>query len=377
MLDMTDYPLSDEFERIVILSDHASVPLAKNIYDNLKRKELYGKLHEFNSDDLYLNRYNIGECEVKVNTDVRGRHIFVVKSFNTLQKRFPYNYKNNSWIMRPSLSDCVMDTDKGYVELFAINNSLKLSAASSITNILMFMPYLRQDRKDSSGVPITAKLMADLTEKSGTSRIVTIFPHFQQVQGFYNIYMDILTSRVLFADWLLDNYSPCDLLPIATDANSAHAVEKLAKDLNVNFGVAYKSRPCPGQVNAQKILCDESLEGKVAVIYDDIIDTGGSIIKCADYVKSQGAKEVVACIAHPVLTCDAKDLLLEKDIKLVTTDSILIPDKERYPNITVLSLGFLVSEAIHCITSGKRIHNYLYDTKKFREVKRDMALQSA
>ncbi|MFH0752118.1 MAG: ribose-phosphate diphosphokinase [archaeon] len=365
--------VSGEFERIILLSDHASVPLTKEVYKYLKKKEesgkLYGKLHEFNPDDLYLNRFNNGEAEVALKTEVRGRHIFVVKSFNTIQRRFPYNYKTDEWEERPKLSDCIMDTDKGYIELFTINNALKISSASSITNILMFMPYLRSDKKESSGVPITSKLMADLTDESGASRVITIYPHFQQVQGFYKAQIDILTSRVLFADWLLANYKREEIIPIATDANSAHAVEKLAKDLNVNFGIAHKSRSSPGSVKETRILCDESLEDKIVVIYDDIIDTGGSLFNPAKYAKEQGAREVIACMAHAVLSCDAKERLLENNIRLVTTDSILIPNIENYPNITVLSTGYLLSEAIGCITSGTRVHRHLYDFKRFREVK--------
>ncbi len=361
----------NEFERIVLLSDHASVPLADEVYKYLSAKQLYGKLHKFNPDDIYLNRYNDRECEVKLKTAVRGRHILVVKSFNTMQNRVPYDYKTKSWEKKPQLSDfSEFEPNNGYIELFAINDALKMSAASSITNIMMFMPYLRQDKKDSSGVPITAKLMAKLTEASGASRIITIDPHFPQVQGFYNIHMDILTSRVLFADWLSRSYSKEELVLIAPDANAAHSVEKLANDLQIEFGVAHKSRSAPGRVKETRIIYSGSLENKVVAICDDLIDTGSSVINCGNYAKQNGAKKVIACIAHPVLSCNAKQALLENKIDLITTDSVIIPDKEKYSNITVLSLGHLISEAIGCITSGEPIHNHLYDFEEFQKVKK-------
>src|SRR3989339_396286 len=111
--------VSNDFERIVLLSDHGSVPLAREIYNNLKKKNLYGKIHEFSPDDIYLNRHNDGECDLKLMTDVRGRHIFVVKSFNTINQKFKYDYNEEKWIKRPELSDLVFQTDNGYMELFA------------------------------------------------------------------------------------------------------------------------------------------------------------------------------------------------------------------------------------------------------------------
>ena len=366
---------SEKFERIVLLSDYASVSLAQEVYRYLDKERIYGEVHEFSPEDLYINRFNDLETEVVLNTEVRGRHIFVIKSFSTAQKRFPYDYKSKKWEQRPKLSDLALDPDKGYVELFTINNALDLSSVSGITNILPFMPYLRADKKSHSGEPITAKLMAKLTEASGANRIVTVHPHFQQVQGFYDrAKFEILDSRVLFADWLLDNYSRDELAIIATDSNSAHAVEKLAGDLRVSHGIAYKSRDRPGSVKETRIMYDGSLEGKIAVVYDDIIDTGGSLVNCAEYAKRKGAKGIIACMTHPVLSEKAKDMLVENDIRLVTTDSILIPDKDAYPNITVLSLGYLLAEAINCITSGRRIHQHLYNFEGFRKVKKSRGL---
>lgn len=363
--------LSSKFERIVLLSDHASVPLAEEIYKHLSKKQLYGELHKFNPDDLYLNRFNNGECEVRVKAKVRGRSVFVVKSFNTIQRKFPYNYKTESWIEKPKLSDFVMDTDKGYFELFAINDALRLSSASSITDILMFMPYLRQDKKDKEGVPVTAKLAAKLIESSRASRVITFYPHFEQLIGFFDkAQLEILNSNIFFADWLIDNYKKEELIASATDANSSEKVKNLANALGIPYGTATKSRPAPGEIEDTRIFCNESLEGKVVAIYDDIIDTAGSLFRCAEYAKKNGAREVLACMAHPVLSCDAKQRLLENEIKLITTDSIIIPDREKYPNITVLSLGYLISETIGCITSGEPISSYLNNFEEFRKVKK-------
>ena len=367
--------VSEKFERVVLLSDHASVSLAQEVYKHLDKERIYGDVHEFNPDDLYINRFNDLETEVVLNTEVRGRHVFVIKSFSTIQKRFPYDYKSKVFSQKPQISDLVLDPDKAYMELLTINNALELSSVSGITNILPFMPYLRADKKSHSGEPITAKVVAKLTEASGANRIITVHPHFQQVQGFYNhAKFEILDSRVLFADWLIDNYSRDELAVIATDANSANFVEKIANDLHVPHGITYKSRNNPGSVKETRIMYDGSLEGKVAVIYDDMVDTGSSLANCAEYAKKKGAKEIIACMAHSILSGNAKEKLAQKGIKLVTTDSILIHDKDSYPNITVLSLGYLLAEAINCITSGKRIHQYLYNFEEFRKVKKAKCL---
>lgn len=355
-------------ERVVILADHASVPIASKVHKILsKRLNKKGVLMPFSEDHLYLNRFKNNEVEVQIKTNVRKKDVFLIKSFNVVEKR---------WGKKKDVS-LICDPNAGYAELLAINDALKRASAKEIANVILYMPYLRQDRKDKPRVPITAKQKAKAKEASGATRILTIDPHFKQIQGFYEIPFDDLKSSIIFADYFQSNFKNLkkEFVVASPDIGGGERAEDLAKILGLPLVINYKRRK-DGNIKIRGILkMDEvDLKGKSIIIYDDIVDSGGSLIESTHLLREEGVKNIYACCTHAVLSGDAKETLKKNEINLVTTNSILVPDKEKYPNISVVSLHFLTAMAIYAIYSGSSLSD-LFHYKKYVELKKKYDIQ--
>ncbi len=340
------------------MADEANMALAKKVYNFLSTKEIPGGLEPLNEDAIYINMFKNGELQVKINQNVRGRHVFVLKSFNSITEKWNL-CEEKKFANTPTQS---------YFELFIINDALKRASAHEITNILPFMPYLRQDRKCSPREPVTSKVISNLLDCSGTNRVLTFDAHFKQIEGFFEINFDNLPTTPFFAE-ILDKIYPDkkDLVIVAPDFGAAKRAKDLAKEINATFGaITYKSRPKAGEIKEMKLLKNADLYNKTAIIYDDIVDSGGSIIKCSKILKKENVKKIIVCCSHPILSSDAKDKLKREGITLITTDDIYIPDLEWYPNIKVFSLAKVIAEAIYCIVSGQSMSERLYSYDKFK-----------
>lgn len=349
-------------EKLVLLSDYGTAKLTDEIYFYLKKKLSKKYLEEFKPEQLYINRFKDGEPDLRIDVNVRERDVFVIKSFNALVKRYNPEIKK---------SEIKFDQAKGYEELFVINDALKRASARRIANVLFYIPYLRQDRKDQPRRPITAKLYARLTEASGATRVLTLEPHFKQLPGFYEIPLDDLKSSIIFAEYFETEFKNRlnNFVVVSPDLGGGERAEELAKHLNLPLVVDYKRRdPKTGKVEVRGILkmSDVDLKGKYAIVFDDIIDSGGSIIKATENLKKEGIEKVYACCAHPVFSGDATEELEKAGIETIVTNSILL-DKE-YTHIKVISLGRIGAEAIYGIYTGEGLSKNLFNYKNYKKL---------
>ena len=349
-------------ETLVLLSDHGTAELTDEMYFYLSKKLSKRHLEEFKPEHLYLNRFKDGEPNIRIDANVRKRNVFVIKSFNALVKR--YDPKKEE----PEIK---FDPAKGYEELFVINDALKRASANEISNVLFYMPYLRQDRKDQPRRPITSKRYAQLTENSGAKRILTLEPHFKQLPGFYELQFDDLKSSIIFSEYFETNYKKKlkKFVVASPDLGGGERANELAQNLKLPLVIDYKRRdPRTGEIKMRGILkmSDVDLKGKYAILFDDIIDSGGSIIKAAENLKNEGIKKVYACCAHPVFSENAAEKLADAGIEVIVTNSILL-DKE-YPNVKVISLGRIGAEAIYEIYTGGSLSTNLFNYNNYKKL---------
>lgn len=299
-----------------IFSGNANKDLYKEIVSYLKLPE--GRIH--------VGRFADGEIEVKIEENVRGVDCFVVQP------------------TCPPVNENLM-------ELLVIIDALKRASAARITAVIPYFGYARQDRKSEPRVPITSKLVANLIVAAGANRVLTMDLHAGPIQGFFDIPVDHLFATPVFLEFfnnLEDTKNKQNVVVVSPDAGGVERARAFAKRLDTTLAIVDKRRPAANQAEVMNIIGD--VEGKVAVIFDDIIDTGTTIIKVAERLKKEGAKKVYAACTHAVLSRDAEKKVLDSQLeKLVVTNTIPLGEKKN-KKIEVLSVGKLLAEAI------KRIH---------------------
>ena len=275
---------------------------------------------------MHFQNFPDGEFLARIDENVRGRDVFVVQ---------PTCYPVNENIM----------------ELLVILDSLKRGSAARITVVLPYYGYARQDRKDVGRVPITAKLVADLLTTAGASRILAMDLHAAQIQGFFNIPVDHLYASPVINEYVRSlRISPEELVVLSPDEGSVKRALRYQKKLGGAIAIVDKRRVSATRVESANII-GASLQGKIAVIFDDMISTAGSITTAAKIARDHGAREIYACATHGVLCGDAISNLRQSPIKeLVITDTIPLPPEKQLPNIRVQSVAPLLADAI------KRIH---------------------
>ncbi|MBI1913511.1 MAG: ribose-phosphate pyrophosphokinase [Planctomycetes bacterium] len=268
-----------------------------------------------------------GETMVKIEEDVRGGDVFVVQP------------------TCPPVNQHVM-------ELLIMLDCFKRASAARMTVVLPYYGYARQDRKDTGRVPITAKLVADLIARAGASRVLALDLHAAQIQGFFDIPVDHLYAGPVINEYIRGLNIPMrDLVVLSPDEGSIKRALEHQKRLGGPAIAIVDKRRSSATETKQANLIGSSLENKVAVIFDDMITTGGSVAGAAQIAKLNGAREVYACATHAVLVGPAIEKLRGAPIKeLVLTDSIPLPPQKQLPNAKILSVAPLLAEAI------KRIH---------------------
>jgi len=271
--------------------------------------------------DALITRFSDGEIRVQINENVRGSDVFVIQSLS-----HPVN-------------DSIM-------ELLLILDALKRSSAYRITAVIPYYAYARQDRKDRPRVPISAKLLADLIETAGAHRVLTVDLHSAQIQGFFDIPVDNLYSLPVIYRYLKEKELE-DIVVVSPDAGGVERARKLANKLNGGLAIIYKRRPEPNVVETLDVIGD--IEGKNAIIIDDMIDTAGTITAAAKMLIEKGAKSVIAACTHPVLSGPAVERLKNSPIKeVIVTDTIPVGNK-KFDKLKVLTMANLVGEAIRRI----------------------------
>jgi len=267
-----------------------------------------------------LNRFSDGEIQVEIHENVRRQEVFVIQS------------------------TCSPVNDN-LVELLLMIDALKRSSANPITAVIPYFGYARQDKKVAPRVPISAKLVADLLTNTGVNRIITLDLHAGQIQGFFNIPVDNLYAAPVILEHIRNNFNG-DLVVVSPDAGGVERARAFAKRLHAGLAIVDKRRSAPNQAKAMAIIGD--VEGKTAIILDDMVDTAGTLTEAAGVIKSKGAKEVHACCTHPVLSGPAVGRIEESSLKsLLVTDTIpLSEEAAKCDKIKTVSVARLVGEAI-------------------------------
>lgn len=291
-----------------LISGNANKSLAKEISEYLETPLV----------DVLLTRFSDGEIRVQINENVRGADVFVIQSLT-----YPVN-------------DNIM-------ELLLLLDALKRSSTHRITAVIPYFAYARQDRKDKPRVPISAKLLADIIQKAGADRVLTVDLHSAQIQGFFDCPVDNIYALPVIYEYLKAKNID-DLVIVSPDAGGVERARMLQNRLGGNLAIIYKKRPAPNVVETLDVI--GNVEGKNAVIIDDIIDTAGTIVAAADMLKSKGAKSVIAACTHPVFSGPAVERLKNSAIEeVIATNTIPVEGKE-FDKLTVLSVAELIGEAI-------------------------------
>jgi ribose-phosphate pyrophosphokinase len=275
--------------------------------------------------DAEVARFSDGEVYVQINENVRGTDVFIIQP------------------TCPPVNDTLM-------ELLIMVDAFKRASAHRITAVLPYYGYARQDRKVQGRMPISAKLVADLLEAAGIDRVLALDLHAGQIQGFFNVPVDHLFANPVMIDYL-GKKDLKDTVVVAPDAGGVERARAIAKRLNAGLAIIDKRREGPNSAVAMHLIGD--VEGRDAVVIDDMIDTAGTLVQAVGAIQREGARRILACGVHPVLSGPAIDRIQASPIEeVVVTNSIVLPlDKRVAGRLTVLTVAPLLGEAI------RRIHD--------------------
>ncbi len=286
---------------------------------------------------ITLGKFPDGENYCKLDEDVRGRDVFLVQP------------------TCPPVND-------NLIELLIMIDCCKRASAERITAVIPYYGYARQDRKDEGRVPITAKLVANLIVRAGADRVLTMDLHAAQIQGFFDVPVDHLYAAPVLNDHFSDRgFTDENIVVVSPDEGSIKRALGHSKRLGGSLGIVDKRRASATEVR-QSTIIGGPIEGKIALLFDDMISTAGSICGAAKLVHQAGAKEIHIAATHGVLCGGAIEKLREAPIdSIVVTDSIPVPAEKQLPNLVQLSVAPLLAEAI------KRIHHDQSISELFRE----------
>ncbi|MCP3962426.1 MAG: ribose-phosphate pyrophosphokinase [bacterium] len=306
-------------DQLRIFSGDSNSPLAREICDCLDITLSRLTIARFSNDNLF----------VKIRDNVRERDVFVVQSFTE------------------PVSDNIMT-------LLITLDALRSASARRITAVIPYFSYARSDKKDAPRISITARLIADLLQTAGANRVLTMDLHADQVHGFFNIPVDHLSAIPTIADHFQAHYDLSRLIAVATDAGGAKRAGKFAERLNIPLAIIDKRRVSDARVEQGHVVGD--VENREAVIFEDEISTGGTLIATENSLKRAGVRKIHAGAVHPVLCGSATQDLQASDIEsLVVTNTVRMPEEKRLAKITVLTVAPLLAEAIRRINSGESV----------------------
>lgn len=275
-----------------------------------------------------IKRFSDGEISVQIGESVRGKDVFIIQS------------------------TCA-PTDTNLMELLILTDAIKRSSASTVTAVIPYFGYARQDRKAAPRVPITAKLVANMIEIAGIDRVVTMDLHAGQIQGFFDIPVDNLYGTITFINYLKNKHLSNPIVA-SPDIGGVARARSLAKQLNLDLAIIDKRREKANESEVMNVIGDAN--GKDVILIDDIVDTAGTLIKAAAAFKERGATSVTAFCTHPVLSGPAYERIATGAIdELVVTDTI--PLKEQNEHIKVISVAPLFAEVIRRVYHDESVNN--------------------
>ena len=298
-------------DEIKIFTGSANRPLAEAI----------GRYIDVPLGQAEIGRFSDGEVQVEITENVRGGDVFVIQSICT---------PGNDHLM----------------ELLLMLDAFKRASARRITAVVPYYGYARQDRKVAPRVPISAKLVADLITTAGASRVLTVDLHAGQIQGFFDVPVDNVYATPVLLEYLRGRIGRREVTVISPDAGGVERARAFAKRLDANLAIIDKRRARPNEVAEMQIIGE--VDGRVAVIIDDMVDTAGTLSAAAEAVRGAGAPLVLACATHPVLSGPAIPRLAHSSIdELIVTDTIpLRPEATKLAKLRVLSVAPLLGEGI-------------------------------
>jgi ribose-phosphate pyrophosphokinase len=308
-------------EKLKVFSGSAHPELARAICAHLGVPLGAAKLIRFTNENL----------KVKIEENVREADVFVVQP------------------SRPPVNE-------GLMELLIMIDALRSASAARITAVTPYYPYVRSDKKDEPRISITARLVADLLQAAGANRVLAVDLHSPQVQGFFSIPSDHLTARTILVDYFRRRPDLADHVVVAPDAGEVKDAAGMAKRLGVPLAMVDKRRYGDDE-NARAVHLVGDVKGKRALIVDDEIATGGTVVESAEFVMREGARDVTVAVVHPVFSGPAVQRLRNSAAitEVVVTDSIPLPPEKQDPKFTVLSVSALIADAIARIHDGRSI----------------------
>lgn len=313
----------EDGKKLKIFTGNANPALAKEICDYLRLP----------LGEAFVGRFNNGEVQIMIDESVRGKDVFIIQ---------PTSYPVNDNLM----------------ELMVMADALKRASARHITAVVPYYGYARQDRKTRGREPITAKLVANLMQTAGITRLVTIDLHAGQIQGFFDVPVDHLFGASILAKYINEKNME-DVIVVSPDLGGVTRARDLADRIGAPIAIIEKKRPEPGVAKVMNLIGD--VAGKNCIIIDDIVDTAGSLVEGAKALEEFGAKSVTAAVTHAVLTDPASERIANSNIKeLIVTNTIPLPENCNLPNITQLSVAPLLGEAIMRIFHEVSVSN-LFD----------------
>ena len=313
----------EDGKKLKIFTGNANPALAKEICDYLGLP----------LGEAFVGRFNNGEVQIMIDESVRGKDVFIIQ---------PTSYPVNDNLM----------------ELMVMADALKRASARHITAVVPYYGYARQDRKTRGREPITAKLVANLMQTAGITRLVTIDLHAGQIQGFFDVPVDHLYGASILAKYINEKNME-DVIVVSPDLGGVTRARDLADRIGAPIAIIEKKRPEPGVAKVMNLIGD--VAGKNCIVIDDIVDTAGSLVEGAKALEEFGAKSVTAAVTHAVLTDPASERIANSNIKeLIVTNTIPLPENCNLPNITQLSVAPLLGEAIMRIFHEVSVSN-LFD----------------
>ena len=305
--------------KLKIFALNSNRPLAQKIADEVGVE--LGKLS--------VDRFSDGEIQINIEESVRGDNVYVIQSTSA-----PVN--------------------DNLMELMIMIDALRRASANTINVVLPYYGYARQDRKARSREPITAKLVANMLQNSGVTRIVALDLHAAQIQGFFDIPVDHLMGAPLLADYFINEGVAANAVVVSPDHGGVTRARALAEFLKAPIAIIDKRRPRPNVAKIMNIIGD--VKGKKCIMIDDMIDTASTISKGAQALMDAGAEEVYASATHAVLSGPAIERLDNSPLKqVVVTDSIQLPDEKQIDKIVQVSVAPLIGAAIKRINENRPV----------------------
>ncbi len=312
---------------MTLLTGNSNPALAASIASHLKKKLVACE----------VGRFSDGEIGVEIGESLRGKHVFVIQSVcnSTLPNGIPTSVNDN------------------LMELLILCDAARRDNAERITAVIPYLGYARQDRKAKPREPITAKLLANLISSTGIHDLLSVDLHSDQIEGFVDCYFGNVTVAQLVPDIIKKiGFNHNDTVVVSPDSGGAKKAKRLADRLSGELAIIHKHRPKPNASFVTHVVGE--VEGKNALLFDDIVDTGGSLVNAAQACLDNGAKKVAAFVTHPVFSDDAVEKIESSNLeKLFVTDTI--PIKRSSKKIEVVSIAPTVASVIYRVYRGESV----------------------